>query len=126
VRPEPHLLYIEDDPVNIRLVQQIFRSHGGAVVESATHGRSGIERAQRDQPDLILLDMVLPDMTGEEVTAALKADAVTREIPIVILSGASDAAVRNGALEAGASGYLGKPFKIADLLALVDRFVRTP
>jgi CheY-like chemotaxis protein len=123
---EPRLLYIEDNAENVRLIEHVFARFGGFAVLSATHGRSGIELARREQPDVILLDVHLPDMTGEEVTAALKQHAGTHAIPIVVLSGAADPAERRRVLEQGARGYLAKPFKLPELISLVERCARPP
>jgi CheY-like chemotaxis protein len=124
--PPPRLLYIEDDAINVRLIEQVFAGLRGFEVLSATHGRAGIERARREQPDVILLDLQLLDMSGEEVTAALKADPATRAIPIVALSGGTDQARRDRVLELGASAFVAKPYQLPALIAVVERYARAP
>jgi CheY-like chemotaxis protein len=121
-----HLLYIEDAPENVRLIEHIFRVFGDLAVTSAAHGRSGIELARQEHPAVILLDLNLPDMTGHEVTIALQADPTTRDIPIVVLSGETDPAARSRVLEHGAAAYVLKPFEVAELVALVQRLVGAP
>jgi CheY-like chemotaxis protein len=118
-----HLLYIEDVPENVRLIEHIFRVFGDLAVTSAAHGRSGIELARQEHPEVILLDLHLPDMTGDDVTIALQADPATRDIPIVVLSGEPDPAARTRVLELGAAAYVPKPFEVAELVALVQRLV---
>lgn len=121
--PIRHLLYIEDAPENVRLMEHIFRVFGGLAVTSAAHGRSGIELAQQGRPELILLDLHLPDMTGDEVTIALRADPTTRDIPIVVLSGEPEPSAASRAIENGAAAYVRKPFDVSELVALVQRLI---
>jgi CheY-like chemotaxis protein len=118
-----HLLYIEDVPENVRLMEHIFRVFGDLAVSSAAHGRAGIELARQDRPELILLDLHLPDMTGDDVTIALQADPTTRDIPIVVLSGESDPSARSRAIEHGAAAYVPKPFNVSELVALVEQLI---
>jgi CheY-like chemotaxis protein len=118
-----HLLYIEDVPENVRLMEHIFRVFGDMAVTSTAHGSSGIELARQQRPNLILLDLHLPDMTGEEVTIALQADPATRDIPIVVLSGDADPSTRSRALQHGAAAFVPKPFDVSELVALVQRLI---
>ena len=121
-----HLLYIEDVPENVRLIEHIFRVFGDLAVTSAAHGRSGIELARQEHPEVILLDLHLPDMTGDDVTIALQADPATRDIPIVVLSGEPDPAARSRVLEHGATAYVAKPFEVSELVALVQGLIGAP
>lgn len=120
------VLYIEDDPTNVRLLEHILRRNPNTTLISATRGDVGLKLARHQAPDLILLDLSLPDMSGDTVAAALKRDPATRAIPIVVLTGAADESQLQRLLEHGASGYLAKPFRIADILAVVERFAGTP
>jgi CheY-like chemotaxis protein len=118
------LLYIEDVPENVKLIEHICRAFvPGLVVTSTPHGRSGIELARQDPPDLILLDLGLPDMTGDEVTIALRADPATREIPIIVLSGQADPEARNRSIAHGASAYVSKPYDITEFVGVVQRLL---
>jgi CheY-like chemotaxis protein len=121
--PIRHLLYIEDAPENVRLIEHIFRVFGDLAVASAAHGGSGIELARQQRPELILLDLHLPDMTGDEVMIALRADPTTRDIPIVVLSGEPDPSACSRAIENGAAAYVPKPFVVSELVALVQRLI---
>jgi CheY-like chemotaxis protein len=87
------LFYIEDTVANANLVEEILRSRPDVRVLPAGMGRLGLELAAEHRPDLILLDLHLPDIGGEEVLARLHQDERTREIPVVILS--ADATVRD-------------------------------
>jgi CheY-like chemotaxis protein len=113
------VLYIEDDAANVRLVEHILRIGGDVDVVSAADGVRSVELARTRHPDLILLDLHLPDMSGEEIAAAIRADPATRAIPIVVLTGAADAPGR--VLELGASAIVTKPFSVADVVAVVER-----
>ncbi len=117
------LLYIEDTIANVRLIEEILRSRPSIRLIPAMTGQLGLELAHEHEPDLILLDLHLPDLNGEEVLVQFRADERTRKIPVVILS--ADATRRQLAplLAAGAREYLTKPIRIRRLLELVDEFL---
>jgi PAS domain S-box-containing protein len=117
------VLYIEDNLANLRLVERILMRVGNIEVLSAMQGNIGLELAQTHRPDLILLDLHLPDMSGEDVAAALMEADATREIPIVILSGAAHASQRQRLLDRGVLAYLTKPFKVAEMIDVVEQVV---
>jgi signal transduction histidine kinase/ActR/RegA family two-component response regulator len=117
---ERSLLYIEDTVANLDLVEQILRSRPSVRLLPAGMGGLGLELAAEHRPDLILLDLHLPDMGGDEVVARLHEDERTREIPVVILTADATEASRNPALRNGARGYLTKPIGVRDLLAVLD------
>jgi signal transduction histidine kinase len=120
---ERRLLYIEDTVANIRLVEEILRSRPSIRVLPAGMGSLGLELAAEHRPDLVLLDLHLPDLGGGEVLAQLRADERTRDIPVVVLS--ADATDRSPGplLEAGAQAYLTKPIGVLELLEVVDTYV---
>jgi CheY-like chemotaxis protein len=89
---------------------------------SAGHGQIGLELAREHRPDLILLDLHLPDLPGEDVLERLKLDEATKGIPVVVLS-ADAKRDREPLLAAGASAYLTKPVALRRLLEVVDRFL---
>jgi CheY-like chemotaxis protein len=113
------VLYIEDSPINTVLVERILNSRPDVVFGSAPDGRTGLDRASRLHPDLVLLDLTLPDISGEQVLAQLRADPATRAIPVIVVSGDTDPAVRDRVLAQGAQ-CLTKPYDVSDLLRLVD------
>jgi CheY-like chemotaxis protein/anti-sigma regulatory factor (Ser/Thr protein kinase) len=117
------VLYIEDNLANLRLVERILAHVGDVEVISAMQGKLGLEFARAHRPDLILLDLHLPDMTGEEVAAALKQADETRDIPIVILTAAAHASQRRRLLDLGVHAYLTKPFNVAEMLNLVAQVI---
>jgi len=116
------VLYIEDNPTNLRLVSRIFERQGDVQVVPAMLGELGLELA-RDGPDLILLDLNLPDITGEEVLTRLQADPVTRDIPVVVMSADATPGVALRLTAIGARAFVTKPIAIAEFLAVTERFL---
>src|SRR5260370_41398954 len=89
----------------------------------AMQGELGLDLAREHHPKLILLDLHLPDIPGHEVLRRLVADRRTREIPVIVISADATPGQINRLSAAGASGYLAKPFNVAELLELVDDYV---
>jgi signal transduction histidine kinase/ActR/RegA family two-component response regulator len=120
---ERRLLYVEDAIANVRLIEEILQSRPSIRLIPAMMGQLGLELAREHDPDLILLDLHLPDLNGEEVLAQLRADPRTHEIPVVILS--ADATRRQLAplMAAGGQDYLTKPIRVRRLLEVVDEFL---
>lgn len=118
----PKILYIEDNPQNMRLVRKILKHAGYDVIE-AEDGASGLKVAKDEMPDLILMDVNLPDIDGLEVTAELKKDDVAQNIPIIALTANAMVGDREKALEAGCDGYLPKPINRQELLNIVQEFI---
>jgi signal transduction histidine kinase/CheY-like chemotaxis protein len=116
------LLYIEDTVANTRVIEGILERRPDVRLIPALQGRRGIELAREQQPDVILLDLHLPDLPGDSVLAELKADASTRTIPVVILS-ADATREREQLLAAGAYAYLTKPIDLRRLLEILDRLM---
>ncbi|MDH5547237.1 MAG: ATP-binding protein [Gammaproteobacteria bacterium] len=110
------VLYIEDNPANLQLVAQIFSSLTSYQLIYATNAVDGIALAKSRLPDLILMDINMPGMDGYEALAMLKADKLTKHIPVAAVSGnAMQSDIRKG-LKAGFELYLTKPFQIGDLV----------
>ena len=114
------LLYIEDNLSNLRLVERILARRPEVKLISAMQGSLGLELARQHLPDLILLDLHLPDMQGDEILRQLRADPRTAQIPVVMISAdaTSDQIARLRA--DGASDYLTKPIDVRGFLAVVD------
>jgi CheY-like chemotaxis protein len=98
------------------------RGKHGARLKSETSGRAGLDTAARDRPDLILLDLHLPDLQGEQVLSELKAEPATAGIPVVVLSADASNGVIRRLLASGALAYLTKPIELAELGQLLDTF----
>jgi signal transduction histidine kinase/ActR/RegA family two-component response regulator len=120
------IVYIEDNASNLRLVEQALAKQSDVRLIPAMHGALGLELARRHRPNLILLDLHLADMPGEEVLQHLRADPATREIPVIILS--ADATNRQIArlLDNGARDYLTKPLDLQRFRELVQAALRQP
>jgi CheY-like chemotaxis protein len=114
------VLYVEDNLLNLQLVEQILKRRSDIELLSATGGRDGLELAKLKSPDLILLDLHLPQMNGEEVLHHLKEIPATRNIPVIIVSADATSKQMERLIEKGARAYLTKPFAIHDFVRLLD------
>jgi len=117
------LLYIEDNPSNLQLVQRLLAHRPEIRLLSAMNGTLGCELAHSHCPDLILLDMHLPDLRGDDVLARLKGHHATSSIPVVVLSADVTPGRIRRTLEAGAHSFLPKPLEVAHFLACLDEIV---
>lgn len=119
----PRLLIVDDEPINIQTLYQIFREE--YEVFMATNGEQAIHWCQQTQlPDLILLDVVMPDMDGHEVCRQLKADATTADIPIIFVTTQLDPADETRALEVGGVDFISKPVNPSVVRARVMTHLR--
>ena len=114
------ILYIEDNFSNVTLVEQMLADRPTLELMTAIQGRVGLELARQHAPDLILLDLHLPDMPGWHVLAQLKADHLTREIPVIVISADATSPQIKRLLSAGARAYLTKPLDIAEFFRVVE------
>ncbi|HNC24187.1 MAG TPA: response regulator [Opitutaceae bacterium] len=114
-----------DDDVAVRLrLGDLLHEAGGYVLHEAADGPAGLAAAFTQQPDLILLDIMMPGMNGYEVCAQLRADPRTREIPVIVLSAAEESEALVSAIDAGADDFLRKPFYSPELRAKVRTIMR--
>jgi signal transduction histidine kinase/ActR/RegA family two-component response regulator len=114
------LLYIEDNPINALIVRELVAQRGNLTLEEADDGASGIDRARAGKPDLILLDMQLPDIDGLEVLRRLRADPSTAAIPCIALSANAMPEDIQLALGAGFADYWTKPLDFRVFLGALD------
>jgi len=115
----PRILLVEDNEMNRDMLSRRLQRRGYEVV-LAVDGQEGVELAQSDQPDLILMDMSLPVIDGWEATRALKAAAGTRHIPVIALTAHAMSTDRDKALEAGCDDYDTKPIELQRLLGKME------
>ncbi|HEX8296090.1 MAG TPA: PAS domain-containing protein [Chthoniobacteraceae bacterium] len=114
------LLYIEDQDLNLRLVERILQSRSEYRLLTAMLGGLGLELAREHRPDLILLDLNLPDMSGDEVLKELKRDPDLRDIPVIMVSADAMGDRIKDIMALGAAGYLTKPYKVAEFLRVIE------
>jgi signal transduction histidine kinase/CheY-like chemotaxis protein len=117
------VLYIEDNSSNLHLVERIFAHRPAAKLLSARRGHLGLDVADLHKPDWILLDLHLPDVSGEEVLRRLRANPRTAHIPVTILSADATPGQINRLVEAGARDYLTKPLDIRKFINLLERTI---
>ncbi len=116
------ILLVEDNEMNRDMLSRRLARRGFDVV-IAKDGHQGVDMAQAQQPDLILMDMSLPGLDGWEATRRIKNDGLTQHIPVVALTSHAMAGDREKALEAGCDDYDTKPVKFAQLLEKIDRLL---
>lgn len=116
------LLYIEDNPVNVLVVEELVATRPQLVLSCEVNGRQGLACARSLLPDLILLDMQLPDFDGYEVIARLRADPVTAAIPCIALSANAMGEDIRRAKAAGFLAYWTKPIDFKAFLSGLDEF----
>ena len=117
---EGTLLHIEDNPANLKLIERILSGLRGVKLLSAMQGTLGLDLARQYRPDVILLDLNLPDMKGQEVLGLLRADPRTKDIPVLVVSADATPEQLRRLRAAGARAYLTKPLDIQRFLEVVD------
>jgi len=121
----PKILLIEDEPNQVELIHYNLKAEGYDVLV-ALDGEEGLELALEEIPDLILLDWMLPKVSGIEVCRQLRRSKITREIPIIMLTARSEESDKIRGLDIGADDYITKPYSIKELLARVRATMRRP
>jgi PAS domain S-box-containing protein len=114
------VLYVEDNPSNLRLIERVVAERGGLRLLTTTHGQSVQDLVRQHRPDLVLLDLHLSDIGGEEVLRRLRADPQSADLPVVVVSADATAGQIQRLLAAGATQYLTKPLDVAQLLEILD------
>lgn len=118
------VLHIEDNHSNLRLVAQLVRQRPEVRLMTSIQGRLGLELARQHRPDLVLLDLHLPDMSGIDVLAALRADPATQAIPVAIVSADATPGQADRLRANGAFAFLAKPLDVSAFLAVLDAVPR--
>ena len=116
------ILYVEDNEMNRQIVRDLLKRTTYTLVE-ANDGEAGVAKALEIKPDLILMDIQLPKISGLEATKRLRAEAATASTPIVTITSFALSGDEQKAKEAGATAYLAKPYSPRDLLALIRKFL---
>jgi CheY-like chemotaxis protein len=125
-RVRGRVLYIEDNPVNAVLVEGYLALRPHVMLQIAVDGAKGLASAQADPPDVVLLDLNLPDIDGFEVVRRLRAHPATAHVPCVAVTASALAAERDRALAGGFNAFWTKPLSAADFLAALDRLLGGP
>ena len=116
------ILYVEDNEYNLKIVRQLLGRTSYRLIE-AMDGQLGVETARRELPDLILMDIQLPKLSGLGATRTLRADSKTAAIPIIVITSFALSGDREKASAAGADNYLAKPYSPRELLTLVRQYL---
>ena len=116
------VLVVEDNPQNMMLLSDLIEAQGHAVLQ-AEDGRRGWELARQHRPDLILMDIQLPDVSGLEVTRWLKNDETLKSIPVVAVTAFAMKGDEARILAEGCDGYVSKPISVCDFLQTLKRFL---
>ncbi len=120
-QPQKHILCIEDEPEMIDLIRLIL-GRRGFHVSGATGGQAGLEAVRSERPDLVLLDLMMPDMDGWEVYQQMKADESTRHIPVIVVTAKAQSIDKVLGLHiAKVDDYIAKPFSPQELLNSVEK-----
>jgi len=114
------VLFVEDNLANIRLMERIFKRRPNIQLIASMQGSRGLELAREHRPDLILLDLNLPDVAGDTVLLQIKRDPDLSEIPVVMISGDAIPTQIQRLTDMGAEAYITKPFDLHELLKIID------
>ncbi|MCM3900185.1 MAG: response regulator [Pyrinomonadaceae bacterium] len=116
------ILNVEDNEYNLKIVRQLLSRTSYRLIE-AVDGEQGVATAHNDLPDLILMDIQLPKLSGLEATRQLRADPQTAHIPIIVITSFALSGDSEKAKDAGASAYLAKPYSPRELLQMIRKLV---
>jgi two-component system cell cycle response regulator DivK len=116
------ILHVEDNEFNLKIVRQLLSRTSYRLIE-ATNGEEGVAAAQNERPDLILMDIQLPKLSGLDATRQLRADPRTADIPIIVITSFALSGDSEKAKEAGASAYVAKPYSPRQMLELIRKFL---
>lgn len=116
------ILYVEDNELNRKIVRDLLRHTSYRLLE-ASDGEAGMTMAREERPDLILMDIQLPKVSGIEATRTLRTEPATVDTPIIAITSFALSGDEQRAKDAGASAYLAKPYSPFDLLAMIRKFL---
>ena len=116
------ILVVEDNELNMKLLNDVLEAHGYEVL-STGRGEVAVQWAREYRPDLILMDLQLPDLSGLEATQQLKADAKTHDIPVIAVTAFAMAGDEKKALAHGCDAYVAKPIVLREFLNLIAGFM---
>jgi|SRR3954452_15108580 len=117
------VVIVEDNALNLKLLNDILEYRGYRIL-STTSGEAALDLAAREMPDVVLMDIQLPDVSGIEATRRLKANAKTKSIPIIAVTAFAMSGDQAAILASGCNEYISKPFNVTELLEIVDRYAK--
>jgi two-component system cell cycle response regulator DivK len=120
--PTKRILIVEDNELNMKLLRDVLEAYGYVTIATA-EGAVALTLARKKRPDLILMDLQLPDISGYDAVRQLKSDEETRTIPVVAVTAFAMVGDERKALTSGCDGYLAKPILLREFLDLVERFI---
>jgi two-component system cell cycle response regulator DivK len=123
--PQRTVLIVEDNELNMKLFQDLLRAHGYRTLHTR-NGMEALDIAKRERPDLILMDIQLPEVSGLTITKLLKADDEVADIPVVVVTAFAMKGDETRFREGGCEAYLSKPIAIGSFIETVRRFAGTP
>jgi two-component system, cell cycle response regulator DivK len=116
------ILVVEDDRLSLIVLRQLLTAQGYEILQSS-EGWGGINRARNERPDLIVMDIKLPDISGLDATLLLKKDDQTKDIPIIAVTACVTPGDKENALRSGCDAYIAKPVNMTNLLRTVEAFL---
>ena len=117
------ILIVEDDDLSMRLETDLLQVHGYDTLQSVD-GKDALELAREHHPDLIIMDIKLPEVSGVEHVKALKADEALKDIPVLAVTAFALRGDEEKFLDAGCDGYIAKPISVSHFLEMVDKFIK--
>ena len=121
-----HILVVDDDPDVCHLMVRLL-TRLGHQASCVTSGRAALEQIESDQPNVVLLDVMMPEMSGIDVLRAMRCNDHQRRIPVIMFSALSDASVRNQAMELGANDYWVKAsMDVHEIMGRLQKFLPAP
>lgn len=121
----PTILVVDDEPYMIRLLQHHIERAGFRMVK-ATNGREALEQIHAERPQLVIMDVMMPEINGLEVLAEVRKQAATKDLPVIIMTANAQRFTREEAEAAGVSAFLTKPFSPTQLMVEVRRHLAPP
>jgi len=118
--PDHVVVYVEDNLSNTRLMERIVAHRPGWLLAHTTFGAQAYDLVRRHRPALVLLDLHLPDLAGQDVLAELQADPTTAVCPVYVVSADATPSQKQRLRARGAAGYITKPIEVREILALLD------
>ncbi|MBX3394169.1 MAG: response regulator [Phycisphaerae bacterium] len=122
--PPSKILIVDDNPQNLELLEAYLEDLPGVSIASALDGQTCLEKVAADQPDLILLDIMMPRMSGYEVCKKIKANDATKDIPIIMVTALHEMGDIERGVEVGTNDFITKPVNRVDLLARARTLLR--